>query len=107
MSGPACPTVPRHDGKVFLVICRDEPGKSDLRETHLKGHLDHVERNWQRYLTAGPIRNPGATALVGSVFLVFADSEADARALMEGDPYVTSGLYGSIEYFENTLSIGR
>jgi uncharacterized protein YciI len=111
MSGSAetqgCPTVPRHEGKCFLVICRDAPGQSDMRETHLGGHLAHVEANWTRYLTAGPIRIPGEKALVGSIFLVFADDLQAAKTLMEGDPYVTSGLYGSVEYFENTLSIGQ
>lgn len=103
----ACPTVPRQDEPAFLVICRDAPGQSGLRETHLKGHLDHVEANWERYVVAGPIREPGETALVGSVFLVLAASEDDARALMAGDPYVSSGLYGEMEVKQMTLSIGR
>ncbi len=91
----------------YLVICTDAPDTDHLRLDHMVGHLNHVEEHWQRYVTAGPIREPGKTALVGSVFLVLADSLEDCKALMAGDPYLTCGLYGSVEYKELTNSIGQ
>ncbi|MEM8920379.1 MAG: YciI family protein [Pseudomonadota bacterium] len=103
----APPLVERHPQPCFLVTCKDAQGKSHLRETHLDGHLSHVETHWRRYVAAGPIRNPGEDALVGSVFLVLADDLEDAKALMEGDPYVTCGLYAQVEYKHLTLSIGQ
>ena len=102
----APPTVRKIDGKCFLVVCRDGQNAPSARATLLDGHLAHVERNWRRYVTAGPIRLPGEASITGSVFLVLADTEASARTLMEGDPYVHSGMYASIEYFEFTNSIG-
>ncbi|MEE4212545.1 MAG: YciI family protein [Parvularcula sp.] len=110
MTAPSSPpTVPRLEEKCFLVICRDASSgnAAALRRDHLEGHLAHVEAHWQRYVTAGPIRNPGEEALSGSVFLVLAKDKADAEALMAGDPYVSSGLYGSMDVFEFTNSIGR
>ena len=101
------PQVARLDKTCYLVICRDGPDSSAPRAAHLKGHLDHVEKYWTRYVTAGPIREPGGDALVGSVFLVLADSLADAKALMEGDPYITSGMYETITYNEISNSIGQ
>lgn len=101
------PQVPRLEQTCYLVICRDGPDAKDARVTHLDGHLTHVENNWQRYISAGPIREPGGEALVGSVFLVLADSLGDAEALMGGDPYITCGMYESVEYKEFTNSIGR
>ena len=101
------PFVPRLAQTCYLVTCRDGEGSAALRREHLKGHLDHVERHWTRYVTAGPIREPGGEALVGSVFLVLADSLADAEALMNGDPYITCGMYESIEYKEFSNSIGQ
>jgi len=101
------PFVPRLEKTCFLVICRDGDGSAEPRTTHLKGHLDHVEKYWTRYITAGPIREPGGDALVGSVFLVLADDLADAKALMEGDPYITCGMYETITYNEFSNSIGQ
>ena len=52
------------------------------------------------------MREPGGEALVGSAFLVLADSLEDAKTLMEGDPYITCGMYETIDYKEFTNSIG-
>ncbi|MEM7662148.1 MAG: YciI family protein [Pseudomonadota bacterium] len=101
------PEVPRLTQKCYLVICDDGPGSAAPRGEHLVGHLEHVEKHWQRYVTAGPIRQPGGEALVGSVFLVLANDLNDAKALMEGDPYITCGMYQSITYKEFSNSIGQ
>lgn len=102
------PHVPRWPQPCFLVTCKDDLEKSStLRVIHLAGHLAHVEAHWRRYVTAGPIREPGGERLVGSVFLVLADDLADAQALMAGDPYITCGMYASIEYHVLNLSIGQ
>lgn len=100
------PTVARHTSPVFLIVCRDAVGSSEARRRHLDGHLAHVEANWRRYILAGPLREPGETGLSGSYFLVCAPDEADARALMTGDPYVSSGMYASMDVLEATASIG-
>ena len=105
MSQP--PTVPRHPQTCYLVTCTDGPKAAALRVEHLDGHLAHVEAYWERYLTAGPMREPGGTDLVGSVFLVFGDTLDEVKALMEGDPYITCGMYDRVEYKELTLSVGQ
>ncbi|MDJ0919492.1 MAG: YciI family protein [Henriciella sp.] len=101
------PFVPRLDKTCYLVTCTDGPGSAPLRAEHLKGHLDHVEANWTRYVTAGPIREPGGEALVGSIFLVLAANLEEAKALMNGDPYLTCGMYQTITYHEFSNSIGQ
>ena len=101
------PHVGRLEQKCFLVVCRDAPNSADARRAHLKGHLDHVEKYWTRYITAGPIREPGEEALIGSVFLVLADTLDEAKSLMAGDPYITCGMYESITYNEFSNSIGQ
>jgi uncharacterized protein len=101
------PCVSRLTQTCFLVICRDGADVAKLRADHLDGHLAHVERHWTRYITAGPIREPGGDALVGSVFLVLASSLDEATTLMNGDPYLTCGMYASVEYKEFSNSIGQ
>jgi uncharacterized protein YciI len=106
----SCPPVPRPEAPCFLVIARDiedAERAAVLRAEHLDAHLAHVEAHWRRFLNAGPIRNPGEPRLIGSTFLIFAQHEADARAVLAGDPYVTCGLYETVEVFEQTVSIGR
>jgi len=76
------PFIPKSNQSCFLVVCKDRPDAVDLRRHHLAGHLKHVETHWRRYVTAGPIREPGEDALCGSVFLVLADTLEDAQSLM-------------------------
>ena len=90
------PTVPRIDSDVFLVICHDGDGSSEIRARELDGHLEYVEKHTDDYLVAGPLREPGGTALVGSFFLVAAASADEARAIVSSDPYVKSGMYREI-----------
>lgn len=100
------PHVKKPEGNCYLVICRDGPGAADLRSEHLDGHLEHVERHWTRYVTAGPLREPGGEALVGSLFLVMGTSLEEIQALMQADPYLSCGMYETVEYKEFTNSIG-
>ena len=108
MTAPSPPPhLPKLTQTCYLIICRDRPASAGSRKAHLAGHLKHVEDHWHRYVTAGPIREPGGEALIGSVFLVLADSLEEAQALMNGDPYLTCGMYQHVEYTEFTNSIGQ
>lgn len=105
-----CPTVKRPQTPCFLLLAHDVEDTdraARLRAEHLDGHLTHVETHWRRYVTAGPIRRPGEARITGSSFLVLAKDETDARALMDGDPYFTSGLYGRVEVYAQTLAVGE
>lgn len=107
MTGTAPPFVKKPDGTCYLVICRDGPGAATLRARHLDDHLEHVERHWTRYITAGPFREPGGDALIGSLFLVMGTALEEVKSLMQADPYITCGMYASVEYKEFTNSIGQ
>lgn len=89
------PTVPRLDGTVFLVEGHDhDDGRSEaLRHDFLEQHLHYVEHNYERYLVCGPMWTPGTDKIRGSFFLIQADDQAAAEALVAGDPYVDAGVY--------------
>ena len=101
------PTAGRLGARVFLVEGRDAPGTAQLRLDHLEGHLTHVERNWQRYVVAGPVRPAPDADITGSVLLVIAEDEADARALCDEDPYFASGLFEAVTVQAFTPAAGR
>ena len=88
--------VPRLSQHTWLVTCMDGPDTPPLRNQHLFGHLDHIEANNADYRVAGPIRERADGPIIGSVFLIPADSADDAISKMKGDPYIASGMYASI-----------
>lgn len=100
------PTVDRLESAQFLVITRDAPGSERLRDEHLDGHLEHIERHVDRYIVCGPMLKDGGPALSGSFFVVTADDEAGARALLDGDPYLQCGMYASVDVHQVVAAAG-
>ena len=100
------PTVERYARNQFLVLAYDGDNSASLRDAFLDAHLEHIERHLSRYLLCGPMLKDGGPALEGSFFVVFADDEQDARALLDGDPYLTCGMYGRIEVREVRAAAG-
>ena len=101
------PSAERFGARVFLVEGRDGPGTAHLRLEHLEGHLTHVERHWDRYVVAGPVRPAPDADITGSVLLVIAEDEADARALCDADPYFACGLFEEVTVQAFTPAVGR
>ncbi|MDX1515737.1 MAG: YciI family protein [Woeseiaceae bacterium] len=101
------PTVTRLDDDVYLVIGYDVDGGEEIRDRALVAHLEYVEQQCDRYLVAGPLRNPGEDALIGSFFLVAANDGDEARAIVSGDPYVKNGLYRELIVHSATPAVGR
>ena len=100
------PTVKRFTTQQFLILAYDAPNSQPMREEHLAGHLHHIERNVNRYIVCGPLHDGEPMKLYGSFFVVMADSKEDARALLDGDPYLNCGMYERIEVHSVTAAAG-
>lgn len=96
--------VERLENPTYMVTCLDGPDTKPLRLAHLEGHLIHIENNNDKYRIAGPMRRDGE--IIGSFFLIEADDEEAARAVLAGDPYISSNMYESIEYHHFTPACG-
>jgi hypothetical protein len=88
------PTRPRRT--LFLVTCHDAPASSGPREQHMREHLAHIERNLGRYVVAGPAIDADGR-IDGSILVIDAADEADARALIESDPYWLHGAWSRVD----------
>lgn len=82
---------------VFAILCTDDPARAAVREDRLEEHLAFVAANFERYAIAGPLFDESG-AMTRSIFMIYAEDEAEARAFMANDPYVSGGLYAEMEY---------
>ena len=98
--------IPRMTTNSWMFTCLDGPKTAPLRAKHLFGHLDHIEGNNEIYRVAGPMRSGPEGDIVGSFFIVEADTEADAWEKMKGDPYIESGMYETITVHHFTPACG-
>ena len=90
------------------AICRDRPDIDNLtiRSKHLHDHLRYVADINDKILIAGPLNFDNAVEYNGSLFIYAGDSIANARKLLEQDPYFVAGLYGEISFAPFTPARG-
>ena len=85
--------------RVFAFHAYDSPNAGDVRERFLDEHLAYVSANIDRYFVAGPLKS-ASDEMIGSLFLVYGDDEADARAFMAKDPYMREPLFDDVRVQE-------
>jgi uncharacterized protein YciI len=79
---------------LFVILGRDGPNGKTLRPGLRPAHLDHLRRYGanDHVVLAGPF-----TDGTGSMLLVEFESLEEARAMADGDPYWTGGVFASVE----------
>lgn len=80
---------------LFAFYCIDADGSASLREKLIADHLAHIEANIDDFAVAGPLKDGDAT--IGSLVIVKAESEDEARAIFEKDPYYAAGVWQSVK----------
>jgi uncharacterized protein YciI len=79
---------------IFVIIGHDAPDGQAKRKLHRQAHLDRMEPldKAGKVLLAGPLTD-GA----GSLIVIDAQSQEEARAFVDQDPYVTHGVFARYE----------
>lgn len=80
---------------LYCIHAIDGPEGAEIRPRLIGAHLAHVEAHIDRYFVAGPLKNAGGQT-IGSMLVVEAASEDDARAFLDQDPYAGAGLWSQI-----------
>ena len=80
---------------LFCIHAIDGHGGAEIRPRLVGAHLAHVEANIDRYFVAGPLKNT-AGQTIGSMLVVEAVDEDDARAFLNQDPYAGADLWSEI-----------
>lgn len=76
----------------FVAIFFDALQPRDLDPVLTRGHFDYLARHRDRITEAGGLREGPDAPFCGSLWVIEADSLAEAQALADGDPYCTAGL---------------
>ena len=76
----------------FIILFEDAPDADpDIRKSHMKRHLEFLERNADRIEAAGPLSDPANQGRDG-LWIVEADSAEDVDRLVHEDPFWPTGL---------------
>ena len=89
---------------LYAIIGRDVPGSLDQRLATRPAHVErlHALQAEGRLVLAGPLPaidspDPGPAGFTGSLVVAEFPSLAEARVWAEADPYMTAGVYATVE----------
>jgi uncharacterized protein len=84
----------KDDAMLFVIIGHDGPDGAALRPSVRPAHLE----NLRPLVKAGKVKIAGPfTDGSGSLIIVDMESESEAVAFANSDPYVTSGVFERVE----------
>ena len=93
---------------LFCLHCLDKKdGGAALRAKARPAHLEWAVSLGDAIRMAGPLLADDGETMIGSVFLVHADSLAAANAISAQDPYTQAGVFGEVRINETRWSIGE
>jgi uncharacterized protein YciI len=83
---------------LFALLCKDKPDALQLRKDTRPKHLDHLNTMNEKgqLKMAGPFLGADGNSN-GSLLIVEAADEREARAIAEADPYAEAGLFAAVE----------
>ena len=77
----------------YVLICEDKPDSLELRLATRDAHLAFVGSQGGKIRLAGPMLSDDGETMLGSLFIVEADSMDAVRAMNAEDPYTKAGLF--------------
>ena len=81
---------------LYAVLFEDNENQAAMRTKHMADHLAFLERHAAQITAAGPLKDAEDGAPGGGLWLVEAEGPAAARALIEADPFWSTGLRKSV-----------
>ena len=81
---------------LYLLFCEDKADSENVRLATREDHLGYVGSQSDRVKLAGPMFSEDGQRMVGSMFIIEADSIETAREFNANDPYTSAGLFGSV-----------
>jgi len=80
----------------FVLICEDKPDSLDLRLANRDNHLAFIGTQGDSIRLAGPMLSDDGEGMVGSLFIIEADSAEAVEAMNREDPYTKAGLFANV-----------
>ena len=93
----------------YIALCDDDPtvDAAKLRRQEKTAHFAYIESILDRLLVAGPLMAIPTGEHQASLFVYATNEEAEARELLENDPYFRAGIYGRVRISAFTPAAGR
>ena len=82
---------------LFIVQFEDKPGVAEIRQSLFPSHVEFLDRNKDRVLVPGSVREIPSDRPLGGLWIVEAASEEEVRDIFKDDPFWTNGLRATVK----------
>jgi len=80
----------------YVIHCLDQPNSVEKRLATYEAHKAYLANAKIKTLISGPLLADDGETMIGSCFLVEADSRAEVEAFNRNDPFYAIGLWQTI-----------
>lgn len=77
----------------YIVHCLDYKGRVADRLAHYDAHKAFLGSNPINIVVSGPLLDDDNETMIGSCFLVEANSQSEVQAFHESDPFYAAGIW--------------
>jgi uncharacterized protein len=81
----------------FVIHCLDHEDAVEKRLAHYDAHKAYLARSPISIVISGPLLKEDHETMIGSVFLVEADSREQVEAFHNNDPFKAAGIWEHVE----------
>jgi len=82
---------------LWAITCDDKPDTAAIREKHLLPHRAYLQSQKGILVLAGATQSDDGNTAIGSLFIVNANSRAEAKAFSDGDPFTQAGVFANVK----------
>ena len=80
----------------FVLICEDKPDSLALRLANRDKHLAFIGTYADRVSLAGPMLSDDGEGMLGSLFIIEAETTEQVKTMNAEDPYTQAGLFAKV-----------
>ncbi|GAB0117719.1 YciI family protein [Acidisoma sp. 7E03] len=80
----------------FIIHCLDKPGAVQDRLAHYDAHKSYLGQAPVRILVSGPLLANDHETMIGSFFLVDAETQQEVQSFHDADPFKKAGIWDKV-----------
>lgn len=81
----------------FIIHALDKPGALPLRLANYDAHKAYLQTAPFKMVLSGPLLADDHETMIGSLFLVDAETREQVRAFNAADPFAHAGVWASVQ----------
>lgn len=80
----------------FIIHCLDKAGAVQQRLAHYEAHKAYLGAAPVRIVISGPLLAADQETMIGSLFLIEAETQQEVQAFHDADPFKKAGIWESV-----------